>query len=67
MQRLECFLIAVQPQLQTGRAIENDKECIETNGANGYQLDQRLKGDSNDQAFMFLAGRNVPCTEENGE
>ncbi|MNU69158.1 hypothetical protein D3C71_585410 [compost metagenome] len=56
-----------QPQFQLLRAVEYAIQRIESDAAEGDQLDDRLEGNREHQPFMLLAGSDVPGAEENRE
>ena len=67
MQGGEGGLVLQQPQFQLLRAVEHAVQRIQADAANGDQLDHRLEGNREHQAFMFLAGGDMARAEENRE
>ena len=60
----EGGLVLQQPDFQLLRAIEHAIKRVKAHTANGDQLDHRLKGNGEYQAFVFLTGGDMPRAEE---
>ncbi|MNX92814.1 hypothetical protein D3C86_1249680 [compost metagenome] len=63
----ERGLVLQQPQFKLLRAVEHAVKRIQPDTAEGDQLDHRLEGNREHQAFMLFAGGDVAGTEENRE
>ena len=68
--RMQCgegLLVLQQPLLQLAGTTEHLVQRVQADAAEGNQLDHRFEGDGEHQAFVFLAGGDMPCAEEDGE
>ncbi|MNF50245.1 hypothetical protein D3C84_315360 [compost metagenome] len=67
MQAGQGRLVLHQPAFQILRPIEYAIQRIDADDTDGGQLDHRLEGDGEYQAFVFLAGGDMAGAEQDGE